>query len=582
MQESVPETSARLEGFADFVRSTMAAWKVPGLAVAAVKDFQVIFSQGFGLRDVSGGPEVTSRTLFAIGSCTKAFTAMGLAILADEGKLDWDTPVRTYLPAFRMHDPVATERMTPRDLVTHRSGLPRHDKVWYGSSFSRREMVDRLRYLEPSKDFRSVWQYQNLMYMTAGYLAGEIAGQGWEEFTQARILEPLGMSGSNFSVRVSQQQPDHALPHKEEDEKVVSIPFRNLDSVGPAGSINSNIEDMTRWLLLNLNKGRHGDIRIVSEAQIAQMHAPQMVMPDPLAGRYPELPNLVSYGLGWCLQPYRGHTLIWHTGGIDGFTSIVALLPDENAGVVVLNNLPSSLPLILTLNLCDRLLGLDEVPWSDRLKQVADEAKEAEKKAKEQSASERIAGTLPSHPLESYAGDFEHPGYGVVSIRLDGDRLKGSRDSITFSLEHYHYDIFELAFAATEEQERLKVSFTTNVKGDIDGFAAPFEPTVADIAFKRRPAQEMRQKSFLERFVGVYEIAGVSLTVTLKGENALQASLPGQPDYELVPYKDTELTLKGLSGFSIAFQADESGAVTAAVITQPNGVFTATKKAGSA
>ena len=260
----------------------------------------------------------------------------------------------------------------------------------------------------------------------------------------------------------------------------------------------------------------------------------------------------------------------------------MALLPDENAGVVVLNNLPSSLPLILTLNLGDRLLGLDEVPWSDRLKQVADEAKEAEKKAKEQSASERIAGTLPSHPLESYAGDFEHPGYGVVSIRLDGDRLKGSRDSITFSLEHYHYDIFELAFAATEEQERLKVSFTTNVKGDIDGFAAPFEPTVADIAFKRRPAQEMRQKSFLERFVGVYEIAGVSLTVTLKGENALQASLPGQPDYELVPYKDTELTLKGLSGFSIAFQADESGAVTAAVITQPNGVFTATKKAGSA
>jgi CubicO group peptidase (beta-lactamase class C family) len=579
MQASaVPDTSARLEGFADFVRDTLETWKVPGLAVAAVKDGQVIVSQGFGLRDVSGGPEVTPRTLFAIGSCTKAFTAMGLAILADEGKLDWDAPVRTYLPAFRMHDVVASERMTPRDLVTHRSGLPRHDMVWYGSLLSRQELFDHLRYLESNKDFRSVWQYQNLMFMTAGYLVGKITGQSWEEFTRARILDPLGMSSSNLSVEISKQQPDHALPHREVDEKVVAIPFRNIDSVGPAGSINSNVEDMARWLLLNLNKGRHGDSRIVSEAQLAQMHAPQMVMPDPLAGKYAELPNLIAYGLGWCLQPYRGHTLIWHTGGIDGFTSIVVLLPDHNIGIVVLNNLSSSLPWILALNLCDRLLGLDEVPWNDRFKKVVDEEKEAEKKAKEQSSSDRIAGTQPSHPLQNYAGDFEHPAYGVVSLRLDGERLMGKRDDLTFSLDHYHYDIFELEFE--ESKERLKLSFTSNIKGDIDGFTAPFEPTAADIAFKRRPAQEMREKSFLERFVGVYEIAGVNVTISLKGENTLQASLPGQPDYELVPYKDTEFTLKGLSGFSVAFTADASGAVASAVITQPNGVFTATKKAG--
>jgi CubicO group peptidase (beta-lactamase class C family) len=577
---AVPDVSARLEGFADFVRDIMAAWKVPGLAVAAVEDGQVIVSQGFGLRDVSGGPEVTPRTLFAIGSCTKAFTAMGLAILADEGKLDWDAPVRTYLPAFRMHDVVASERMTPRDLVTHRSGLPRHDKVWYCSSLSRRELFERLRYLEPSKDFRSVWQYQNLMFMTAGYLVGEIAGQSWEEFTRARILDPLGMSASNFSVKISKQQPDHALPHKEEDEKVVAIPFCNIDSIGPAGSINSNVEDMARWLLLNLNKGRHGDSRIVSEAQLAQMHAPQMVMPDPLAGKYPELSNLIAYGLGWCLQPYRGHTLIWHTGGIDGFTSIVVLLPDENAGIVVLNNISSSLPRILALNLCDRLLGLVEIPWSDRFKSVVDEAKETTQKAKEQSASGRIAGTQPSHSLQDYVGEFEHPAYGVVSLRLEGERLMGRRDDLTFSLDHYHYDIFELTLFG-ESEERLKLSFTTNVKGDIDGFTAPFEPTAADIPFKRRPAQEMREKSFLERFVGVYELAGVNLTISLKGENTLQASLPGQPDYELVPYKDTEFTVKGLSGFSVSFKADASSAVMAAVITQPNGVFTATKKAGA-
>jgi CubicO group peptidase (beta-lactamase class C family) len=478
-----------------------------------------------------------------------------------------------------MHDPVATERMTPRDLVTHRSGLPRHDLVWYGSSLSRQEMVDRLRYLEPSKDFRSVWQYQNLMYMTAGYLAGEIAGQSWEAFTRARILDPLGMSGSNFSVRVSQQQPDYALPHKEQDDTVVPIPFRNLDSIAPAGAINSSIADMAQWLLLNLNKGKYGDVQIVSEGQLAQIHAPQMVEPDSLAGKYPELPNFAAYGLGWAVRPYRGHILVQHGGGIDGFTANVALLPDANAGIVVLNNLPTPAPGIITLNLCDRLLGLDQVPWNDRFKQEAEQGKETAKKAREQIASQRVAGTQLSHPLESYAGDFEHPAYGVLSIRLDGDSLKGKRDDLSYTLDHYHFDIFELIYAESEESEvPRKLAFSTNVKGDIASCSIPLEPTVADIVFKRVPAQAMREESFLERFVGVYELAGVSLTISLKGKGALQASIPGQPDYELVPYKDTEFTLKGLSGFSIAFKTDASGAVSAAVITQPNGVFTATRK----
>ena len=438
------DAATRLEGFADFVRSTMTTWKVPGLAVAIVKDGEVVFSQGFGLRDVEGTAAITPRTLFAIGSCTKAFTTMGLAILVDEGKLDWDAPVRNYLPAFQMHDPMATERMTPRDLVTHRSGLPRNDLVWYGSSLSRRELVDRLRYLEPNKDFRTVWQYQNLMYMTAGYLAGEIAGQSWEEFTRARILDPLGMSSSNFSVEQSQQQPDFSLPHKEQRDAVVSIPFRDVGSVAPAGGINSSVTDMAQWLLLHLNKGKQGDVQIVSESQLAQMHAPQMVMPEITGGRYPELPNFAAYGLGWMVQPYRGHTLVQHGGGIDGFTSNVALLPSVNGGLVILSNISSAFPgIAVMLNVCDRLLGLDMVPWNDRLKQMVEQEKETAQKAREQGNSQRVAGTRPSHSLESYTGDFAHPAYGVVSIRLDGNRLRATRGELSFSLDHYHYDNLE-------------------------------------------------------------------------------------------------------------------------------------------
>jgi CubicO group peptidase (beta-lactamase class C family) len=571
------DAAVGLAGFADFVRAAMADWKVPGLAVAAVKDGRVVVSEGFGVREVNGTAPVTPHTLFAIGSCTKAFTATGLAILVDEGKLDWDTPVRNYLPAFQMHDPVASERMTARDLLTHRSGLPRHDFVWYGASRSRKELFDRLRYLEPSKDFRSVWQYQNLMYMAAGYLAGEIAGQSWEDFTRARLLEPLGMAGSNFSVQVSQQQPDYALPHKEQDDTVVAIPFRSLDSVGPAGSINASITDMVQWLLLNLNRGRHGDRQIVSESRLAQVQAPQMVMPSATVGKYPELPGLAAYGLGWMVHPYRGHLLIQHSGGIDGFTANVALVPDANLGIVVLNNLASPLPTIIRFNLCDRLLGLDEIPWHERIKQEAEQGKEAVKKSKEQSAAARVAGTQPSHPPESYTGDFTHPAYGTISIRREGERLRGRRDEVSFSLDHYHYDVFAFVFEHDNDVIQ-KIAFSTNLKGDIDRCAIGIEPMVADIVFTRAPASEMREKGFLERFTGVYDLAGTSITVTLKGESVLQLSVPGQPDYELAPYKDNEFTLQGLNGFSVAFTLDETGAVTGAVVTQPNGVFTATRK----
>src|SRR5579885_1593422 len=193
------EVSKQLEGIEDFVRRMLEEWKVQGCAVAIIKDGEILLSQGFGLRNTAEGLEVTPETLFPIASCTKAFTATSVALLADEGKLDWDTPVRKYLPSFRLFDSFATERMTPRDLVTHRSGLPRHDLMWYHSTRSRQELFDRLQYLEPSKDFRSLWQYQNLMYMTAGYLAGEVAGQSWEDLVQKRLFDPLGMTSSNFS-----------------------------------------------------------------------------------------------------------------------------------------------------------------------------------------------------------------------------------------------------------------------------------------------------------------------------------------------------------------------------------------------
>jgi len=577
MQTSdISKATLQLQGFEDFVRTTMQDWKLQGLAIAIVKDGEVISSKGFGLRDAASGLEVTPQTLFPIASCTKAFTTTAMAILVDEGKLDWDTPVRSYIPTFKLYDPFTTERITPRDLVTHRSGLPRHDLVWYNSSASRRQLFDRLQYLEPSKDFRAVWQYQNLMYMAAGYLIQQITGQTWEEFVQQRIFDPLGMASSNFSiVETAEKATDFSHPYREEKDEVKEIPFYAAQgAIGPAGAIVSNISDMSKWVLLQLNKGKYGDTQIVSEAQLAQLHFPQMVIPE--TSNYTEI-AYSSYGMGWAVTTYRGHPMINHSGGIDGFSTLTTFFPQDAIGIVVLANMGGT-PIsgILTFNAFDRLLGMDEVPWSERSKKEREEFKAASEKGKEKSETDRVPGTTPSHPLDAYTGDFEHPGYGTLSVQLDGDQLQITYNSMVFPLKHYHYDIFE--FTLEKWEMNFKVSFLTNVKGDIDTLTAPLEPTVKDIVFKRAVRKEMTEQSFLEQFVGIYEVMSMNMTVALKGEHTLSASISGQPEQELVPYKGTEFQLKGLSGFSVEFKKDDSGKVTEATVTMPYGVFTAKKK----
>lgn len=562
-----------MEWLRELIDNTMQEWKVPGLAIAIVKDNEIIFCEGFGFRDVEKGLKVTPETLFAIGSCTKAFTTIAMGILVEQGKLDWDKPVRNYLPTFKLYDSYATEHMTPRDLVTHRSGLPRHDFVWYGTSFTRQELVERLQYLEPTHELRAVFQYQNLMYMTAGYLVDQISERSWEEFVRQEIFNPLEMGGSNFSVVKSQETDDFALPYQEKDDDVKEIPFRNIDVVGPAGSVNSNVTDMAKWLLLHLNQGKCGKKQIISPVNLSQMHTPQIVIPQPL--EYHEILH-TSYGLGWGITAYRGHNRVEHGGGIDGFSALTTLLPQDKIGIVILTNMGGTpLPSIVASHVCDRLLGLDEVPWNERIRKKVDEAKEAAEKAKEKTSSERKTGTHSSHPLEDYVGDFEHSAYGIFSVDIKDDHLTATYNSLVFELQHYHYDIFE---TKSEENElSALVSFFTDSKGNISSLSLPLEPTVKPIVFTRMPEKGMNETSFLEKFVGEYELLGQTLNISLR-ENCLVASISGQSDYELVPYQGTEFTLKDLAGFSIEFKLDSDGRVVSAVITQPNGVFTANKK----
>lgn len=569
--------------FREFVSTTLQQWHVPGLAVAVVKDGQVILCEGFGQRDIDHNLPVTAETLFPIASCTKAFTAMTVGLLVDAGKLDWDKPVRDYLPTFKLQDAFATERMTARDLLTHRSGLPRHDLMWYGSNCSRREIFDRLRYLEPNRDFRSVFQYQNIMYMVAGLLVGEIAGTSWEQFVQSQIFNRLGMHHSNLSTVVTQQSSDYATPYTYSDGQIKEIPFFEADgekdAMGPAGNIISSASDMAKWLQVHLNRGQFEGGQFISEINLAQMHTPHIFV-DNIQARSRFGFEFTSYGLGWGMHSYKGCFLVQHGGSINGFASYTSLMPREDVGVVVLSNADVSynpVPTIISYTLYDRLLGLEPTDWNAQTKPFYDEVVTAEKRSEEKSDSERKPGTQPSHPIEAYLGDYEHPGYGVVSIRdTDGQLKMVVNNKLTLIMEHYHYDIFEADLKVTDLS--LKLSFLNDQKGNISQVAIQMEPMVKDIIFTRRPDVRLSDKSFLEQFTGVYDVQNLTMTVALKNDSTLTATIPGQPEYVLLPYQGTEFTLQGLSGFSVEFKQDSNGKYTWAVVTQPGMVSTAVKQ----
>lgn len=471
---TVASTTDPLAGFDSFVNQAIHDWEVPGLAVAVVKNGKVVMARGYGSRDVDKKLPVTPKTLFAIGSCTKAFTTFLMGTLVAEGKLDWDKPVRTYLPEFRLHDRVASELITPRDLVTHRSGLPRHDLLWYNASLTRKEIVERLPYLEPSETFRSKFQYNNLMFLTAGYLVERLTGQSWEDAMRARIFKPLGMTDSNFSVIDSQKAADFARPYDERDDKIVAIPFRDITTIGPAGSINSNVEDMARWLIVQAHKGTIDGKQILTAGVLADIHTPHMTTGVP-AERKEIAP--AGYALGWGVDDYRGHRRVHHGGAIDGFIAATTLFPDDDLGIVVLANLSGTgLPQIVTRHAADRLLGLPPIDWNSEALGKKAKNKAATKEAKTKKDTVRRPGTTPAHPIEEYVGEYEHPGYGVVKVELRDGKLSLTYNKIEAPLEHWHFEVFRaLKNPKDPAFEDQKVQFITNVKGYVDGIAVSFE-----------------------------------------------------------------------------------------------------------
>jgi CubicO group peptidase (beta-lactamase class C family) len=570
-EDPVAKVRKALEGFDELVAKSLSQLKVPGAAVAVVKDREVILAKGYGFRDVEGKLPMTADTLLAIGSSTKAFTAYALGTLVDQGRIEWDKPVRAYIPWFRLYDAQAGERLTPRDLVTHRSGLPRHDLLWYNNSTATRErLVRSLAYLPPTADLREKWQYNNLMFLTAGYLVETMTGNSWEDSVRTLVFAPLGMVRSNFSVVESQKDKDFALPYAERDGKLTKIPFRDITLVGPAGSINSSVNEMSRWVSVHVNGGKLGDTRVIGAATLADLHKPYMT-----TGNVSTRPDITAadYALGWFVDNYRGHGRVHHGGNIDGFSAMVSLWPNDGLGFVVLTNKSGTgLPELLIRTAADRILGLEAVDWiGDAAKQQA-EGEAVGKKAEEKKATRRRPGTAPAHKLEEYAGDYSHPGYGGLKVTLAAGQLGFVYNGIATPLAHWHYETFNGGKTDDPTFKDMKLNFQTDVNGNVVGVAVPLESTLEAIYFAKRPDARLSDPAYLKTLAGSYTLAPQTVTVALRG-SVLTLSVPGQPVYDLVPEVGGEFSFKTVKAIRIRFLEDAKGNATGLEIIQPSGVY---------
>ncbi len=444
------------------------------MAIAVVKDDKVVLAKGYGTRELGKDARVDENTLFAIASNSKAFTTASLAILVDEKKIAWDDKVSKYLPGFQMYDPWVTSELTIRDLVTHRVGLDTFsgDLLWYETTYSPDEILGRVRFLKPVSGFRTRFGYQNLMFIAAGRVIEKVSGKPWCTFVRERILDPLGMSRTTCSVK---NLPENAaFPHNESGGKLRVLPRGNVDGADSAAALNSSVSDLSRWVRTQLGKGKFEGKQIFSEAQSWQMHQQwlaQQVGPSNTPGL--QLRHFSGVGMGWFVYDYNGRKIINHSGGLDGMLSYTVLIPEENAGFVVLTNSESPGFAVMMNKIRDVLVNAPKRDWNAEAAENTKRSKAAaEEEAKKVDAT-RVPNTKPTLSLASYAGTYSDKMYGDITIAEENGKLVMRflpSPNFVADLEHWHYDTWVIKWRPSVSYNfpRGFVTFTIDKNGKPD------------------------------------------------------------------------------------------------------------------
>ena len=578
-----PNRSKQISKLEGTISSIMELANCPGISVAVVEKGQVVYLKGFGYRDYENKKPVTPNTLFAIGSCTKAFTASLVGQLEANKQLEYDASPIKYLPELRFYKSEMNQQIMVRDLLSHNTGVPRHDLSWYFfPSDSRDSLIRRIAHHEPTLAVREGYQYNNFMYTVLGAMTERITNQSWEQNINNKLLSPLGMNRTNLNIDALTKAEDVAFGYtRGEDDAILKEDYYKIRGMAPAGSINSSAQDMAQWVLTWVNGGQYQGKEILPEAFVREAIGSQSVTSKSLPGKYSEL-HFSNYGFGWSLSSYRSHYRVEHGGNINGFTASTCFFPSDSIGIVVLaNQNHSSVPAYVRNTIADKLLGLDPIEWHKNLKKDKKSDQDTEEKVAR--VSNKIPGTQPTHDLEAYTGSFAHPGYGRVLIALKENRLFAQLPGKRWLARHLHYDIFEVLETEEEYQDstessNILLNFRTDEKGAINELTLNLESTLKPIIFERQLEVISLKTGDLEQYTGKYDLGDdVSAEISINNVEQLTLLVPGQPKYTLLPSEEHKFAIKDLDGYSVAFEEKE-GTIIAMTFIQPNGSFRVLKK----
>ena len=572
------DVTKKLEGFDPYMAKTLKDWNAPGVGVGIVVNDKLVFAKGYGFRDYEKKLPFTPASMSPIASNTKLFTAVAAGMLVQQGKLTWDKPVRESVPSIRFFNDQLNNTVTLRDMLSHRTGITRHDTIWYKSDFARKQLFEKLVYLEPQEPIRETFLYNNLMFAAVGYLIELQSGKTWEQFVKERILDPLQMNSTSYSIAEMLKQPEFGVGFTERRDsfELYKIPYyEDIAGVAPCGAIVSNIENMSHWLIALMNDGKYNGKQVLPGQVLKETLQPAIALPNTaLETRgWSEILN-AAYGMGRQTASYRGHLLTLHGGDLPGFHTQVSFMPQDHIGVIVFEIGNHSQPLynIVSYNVYERLLGMDLTPWSDRQLEIRLKNKKANTEARTKANEGRVTNTEPSHPLVAYTGTYENAAYGVMSIGTKDNQLQFEFHKMKYPMTRFHYDRFDTP--DDEQDGKWSVNFRTNPQGDIDQAVMSLDE--AEAVFTRKP--DVIDAKLLAQLAGAYETpSGVKVQVTLASDSKLSLNLPGQPVIPLNQLKGLVFRTPQFSDLTYEFVLQD-GRVTGLKQKSPEGELTLPKK----
>ena len=567
----------RLKGLDSELEKVLKKLEEPGFAVAIVENDQILYSKGFGYRDYENKIKVDSNTLFAIGSATKSFTSSLLGVLREDEKLDFEDSPIDYINELRFYNSQMNDVISIRDMMSHRTGLPRHDASWYFfPTFSKDSLVSRVKHHKPFTSVRNQWWYNNFMFMLQGVVAERITNKTWSENIKEMIFDPLGMTRSNTSIAELENSENAAFGYSQDFKK---MDYYKIAGMGPAGSINSSVNEMSKWLITWINKGEYKGKKILPPNYTEEAISSQSVVVANLPDEDNPGLHLTNYGYGWFLSSYKGHYRVEHGGNIDGFSTSAAFYPSDKVGIIVLSNQnASNTPSIVRNIISDRMLDVKKTDW---LKYHFDKLKEAEliqKELDENEDSNKIKGTNPSRSMNEYEGEYTNLGYGTFDISMKNDSLFMKIPNKTFWLSHHHYDTFlpyELKNGKVnlEDESVIFITFSADQLGEIKKLSTGLEPAIEEpIYFDRKIKPIDIETSELDKYVGDFKFMKNTCKTYLK-EDVLYVFVPEQPEYRLNPIGKHLFSIEKLDGYKIKFDVSENEKVTHISFVQPNGTF---------